>query len=367
MSRPPAAVPPSEPGAPSTTEASGPRRWLPRRRPATVHSDSPSDSRSDRFAWAFGPQGTPPDEGSDDAGRAPARADGDGRFAWAFGHPGPGEPPADRRGSAAPAEAPDQQGTPAASDPTPDASGGAVREGIARWLPRRRVTPSDQQPTLITHPTPRAGDGADPGEAETGPIPAVAARTDAPEREVSGENARETRDGPSAPAPTRRRFGRRPRVETTAQETHPPVDDGEDESRPLPADIGQETNPARLRRRRKSLIDDRELAVYHLGGLAFELYRHDMVQAKVLRHRAAVIASIDEAVHDIDRRLTEIDTQRRERHSAPAGPVEVGCCLGCRTPFAAEARFCWSCGARLHPPDPDLHAQLTTTIRTDTR
>jgi predicted amidophosphoribosyltransferase len=55
-------------------------------------------------------------------------------------------------------------------------------------------------------------------------------------------------------------------------------------------------------------------------------------------------------VRDIDVRLGEIDRERRERRQrAPADP-SAGCCLTCRSPFRADARFCWQCGAQLVPP-----------------
>jgi hypothetical protein len=107
--------------------------------------------------------------------------------------------------------------------------------------------------------------------------------------------------------------------------------------------------PAKLRRERRRLLASREEAVYHLGGLAFELYRRDQLGEEVMRRRAGEVAMLDDTVRDIDARLGEIDRERRERRRrAPADDV-AGHCLACRAPFRAEARFCWQCGARLVP------------------
>ena len=104
-----------------------------------------------------------------------------------------------------------------------------------------------------------------------------------------------------------------------------------------------------LRRRREQLLTEREETVYHLGGLAFELYRRDRLSDEVMRLRAGHVAQIDDAVRDIDARLSDVERERKERRvRAPADPA-AGCCLTCRASFRAEARFCWQCGARLVP------------------
>ncbi len=67
--------------------------------------------------------------------------------------------------------------------------------------------------------------------------------------------------------------------------------------------------------------------------------------------RAREVAQLDDCVRDIDARLSEIDRERRERRNAgPRRTPRVGCCLVCRTPFRAEARFCWQCGTEVAPP-----------------
>lgn len=103
-----------------------------------------------------------------------------------------------------------------------------------------------------------------------------------------------------------------------------------------------------LRRRRRRLLSRREEAVYHLGGLAFELYRRDLLREEVMRLRAGEVAQLDDSVRDIDARLFELDRIRRERRRG-ASEAHAGNCLACRAPFRAEARYCWQCGALLAP------------------
>jgi hypothetical protein len=230
-------------------------------------------------------------------------------------------------------------------------------EGLRRWLPRRRVTPA----ASATGDTPPAPDVA------TGPPPVADAPAEAPAAGAVAADApaeaEPSADAQTAPAKPRRRWGRRRATPTApeADETGAAPDADQPGSAPVAADA--ETNPARLRRRRKRLISDRELAVYHLGGLAFELYRRDLLTEEVLRRRAGAVSLIDEAVHDIDERLAQLDSERREKRARRGEPgiTTAGNCLACRAPFQADARFCWQCGAQLNPA-PELDAQVTQTI-----
>jgi hypothetical protein len=137
---------------------------------------------------------------------------------------------------------------------------------------------------------------------------------------------------------------------------------------PAPGAEGGETpGAAALRRRRRALTLQRQEAVYHLGGLAFELYRRDRLPAGVMRRRAAEVAEIDRTVGEIDAWLEEIDRLRRERKEArrrPAAPAsaEVGCCLRCRATFVAEARFCSRCGVAFGPGAAILAEEVTQVI-----
>jgi hypothetical protein len=153
------------------------------------------------------------------------------------------------------------------------------------------------------------------------------------------------------PAPRRRLFRRRP-ITLSGEEG------------PAPA-VGA------LRRRRRALTQRRQEAVYHLGGLAFELYRRERLPAGVMHRKAAEVAEIDRTVGEIDGLLEAIDRSRREQREArritePAAAAEIGCCLRCRAGFAAEAHFCWRCGVAVVPVA-EVSEQVTVVIADDER
>jgi hypothetical protein len=172
-----------------------------------------------------------------------------------------------------------------------DAAGAAARarRRLRRWLPRRRTA------RAAPEPPPDAPAAAPPADAAT-------------------DGAAEPAAGPLLPEPL------------------------------------HSERPGRLRRRRRRLLTRREEAVYHLGGLAFELYRRGLLAEEVMRRRAGDVALLDDTVRDIDVRLDRIERERRERRRrGPRAEEPAGHCLDCRAPFHAEARFCWQCGARLLP------------------
>jgi hypothetical protein len=145
---------------------------------------------------------------------------------------------------------------------------------------------------------------------------------------------RRAAEAEAASAPAATANGDRPPEQPTEVIPPPPRPDG----------------PGKLRRERRRLLASREEAVYHLGGLAFELYRRDQLGEEVMRRRAGEVALLDETVRDIDVRLGEIDRERKERRRRAPGDGVAGNCLTCRAPFRAEARYCWQCGTRLAPP-----------------
>ena len=116
-----------------------------------------------------------------------------------------------------------------------------------------------------------------------------------------------------------------------------------------------------LHRRRRALIAQRQEAVYHLGGLAFELYRRNLLGEEVMRRRAGEVAMLDDTVRDIDIRLGEMDRDRRARRARSSPDLAAGNCVRCHASFAAEARFCWQCGARL-VPESEGDEQVTASI-----
>ena len=159
-------------------------------------------------------------------------------------------------------------------------------------------------------------------------------------------------------SPSWRRFlpRRRPAASAAADDGEPV----EQETGVIPAPPSPERVGA-LRRRRRALISERQEAVYHLGGLAFELYRRDLLGEEVMRRRAGEVAMLDDTVRDIDIRLGEMDRERRARRVRSDGDLWAGCCVRCRAPFRAEARFCWQCGARV-VPESEGDEQVTATI-----
>jgi hypothetical protein len=179
-------------------------------------------------------------------------------------------------------------------------------------------SPDEQQPQPAPAPEP-------PAQADAGPpAPARSWRSFVPRRRQAPTPAA------AEPAPD----GDRPQEQPTAVIPPPPRPEG----------------PSRLRRERRRLLTTREQAVYHLGGLAFELYRRDLLTEEVMRRRAGEVAMLDDTVRDIDARLGEIDRERRDRRRRRgAAETAVGNCLTCRAPFRAEARFCWQCGTQLVP------------------
>jgi hypothetical protein len=159
-------------------------------------------------------------------------------------------------------------------------------------------------------------------------------------------------DDPAEPPARRRLLRRRPAPEVPGATTPAPPADAPPAAEAPPAAAPPEAadeGPRRLRRRRRELLERREDAVYDLGGLAFELYRRDMLTEDVMRRRAGEVAELDDTVRDIDAQLGELERARRERRARAPGDPHVGCCRACRATFRAEARFCWQCGAQLVP------------------
>lgn len=230
----------------------------------------------------------------------------------------------------------------AAAD-TPDAAAARPRRS---WMPRRRAAQSgggDASGEAPAAPAPTGQDDDAPadGEADSGGRRWTFRRRSPEAADAGAQDA--AGDGPPDAVPG---------------DTADAADEAGEGDAAAPVTGG----PGRLRRRRKRLIRDREVAVYHLGGLAFELYRRDLLDEDVLQRRAETIAAIDESVQEIDLRLEQIETDRRERRAQRAGaaPSSVGNCLTCRAPFQADARFCWQCGARIAPADHD--EQITAAI-----
>lgn len=252
----------------------------------------------------------------------------------------------------------------------PAEAGAASDGGWRRWMPRRRTGPApagapaaDEPAENASSPQASAGDvasapGESPPASSAAPPGAGSARRWMPRRRITTPPAAGNAEPPTGSNPAAEAPGEAGAAtdETAAGE-------------PVTAATAAD-GVGRLRRRRKRLLSEREVTVYHLGGLAFELYRHDRLHPEVMQRRAGEIALIDETVHDIDLRLEQLATDRRNRRTRDPDPrTPVGNCVSCRAPFQVDARFCWQCGTQLvrdlpdPPKDVDLDEQTTQTIR----
>ena len=115
------------------------------------------------------------------------------------------------------------------------------------------------------------------------------------------EEAVASADEAAAPAPKRRwRWGAAlPGRRAAATPAEGAADAADGETAAVPPEVAgrgraRPRAPRRLRRERKKLVARREVAVYDLGGLAFELYRRDLLTEEVMRLRAQEVAELDE-------------------------------------------------------------------------
>ena len=242
----------------------------------------------------------------------------------------------------------------------------------ARWMPPDPATPGAPPETRVL-PTIGGAPGGGVVPADPVPAPDPSAPTAGDGADVAAEAA----------APARKRRGLLPRKRSRADAAGPPAAPAADtpapgappadaaptESRPDPPPVatgeeildpkGRPASPAALRRERRAIIERRQAAVYHLGGLAFELYRRDMLDEEVMRLRARRLAEMDERVRRIDDVLGDrVRSRHRRGEALAAGPA--GCCLACRAPFDDGARFCSNCGTRLLPPEQPMDDEQPT-------
>lgn len=144
---------------------------------------------------------------------------------------------------------------------------------------------------------------------------------------------------------------------TAADDATEPTTDARVEEPPAapakPPTVGE------LRRERRRLWDEREQAVYHVGGLAVDLRRRGLDDPDLVNRRADAVLAIDVRLNEVDGTLEQIDTRRRGTRPAPA----AGYCMSCGAPYHLEAAFCFRCGARVTLPaeEPDLGAAPTDT------
>ena len=219
---------------------------------------------------------------------------------------------------------------PPTSRPRPASCRPSAGRPAAAWCPRtgsgRRIrararpppgTPRPRTARPARSPAPRSRDDAAhdaPARKRRGLLPRKRARTDAATPEApaapAAGDAPAAAAAPADAAPARTRRGTRGGRSRRAAPDAPPVSTGEEILDPK----GRPATPSALRRERKAIIERRQAAVYHLGGLAFELYRRDMLGEDVMRLRARRLAEMDERVRRIDEVLGD-----RVRSRRPAG------------------------------------------------
>jgi hypothetical protein len=119
---------------------------------------------------------------------------------------------------------------------------------------------------------------------------------------------------------------------------------------PKPPTVGQ------LRRERKRLWDERQETLYHVGGLALELHRRDLLADELIRKRTLIVEQMDVRLAEIDAQLSEIDDRRRRGRARE--PEPAGYCLSCGAPHVDEAAFCFRCGARITTAVADADTQV---------
>lgn len=91
--------------------------------------------------------------------------------------------------------------------------------------------------------------------------------------------------------------------------------------------------PGALRRERRSLLKLREQRLHDLGGLIFEMFRHDRFNEALVRERCTELL-------ELDQRLEELD----ELHRAATNRAALRRCA-CGAELPPFSRFCSSCGS----------------------
>jgi zinc-ribbon domain len=152
-------------------------------------------------------------------------------------------------------------------------------------------------------------------------------------------------------------------------------DAGEDPGTADPGDADRlpvpEEAPARpltigqLRRERKRLWDERQEAVYHLGGLSLDLFGRERLADALVSRRAEVVAEMDRHLVELDDQLREVDDRRRRGRVRE--PEPVGYCMSCGAPHVSDAAFCFRCGARIQNAEAESDTQVLAMPETDAR
>jgi Double zinc ribbon len=125
------------------------------------------------------------------------------------------------------------------------------------------------------------------------------------------------------------------------------------------------SNPAALKRERRSLLREREDRLRDLGGLVFEMFRRDRFRVELVTERCSDLVALEQRLDEVDA-LLGAATGRGLRCTCgaplawgahfcancgrPAGPRPVVSCARCGSPLPADVKFCGSCGSPVDVP-----------------
>jgi Double zinc ribbon len=130
-----------------------------------------------------------------------------------------------------------------------------------------------------------------------------------------------------------------------------------------------------LRRERRALLRAREERIRDLGGLMYEMYRHDDFRQELIFEQCNELAGIDERLGELESMLSPTALARRGQAGTrcacgapviwgahfcpncgrPTGGAPIVTCESCGNPLPADARFCGTCGA---PAPSEVEAAL---------
>ena len=91
--------------------------------------------------------------------------------------------------------------------------------------------------------------------------------------------------------------------------------------------------PGAIRRERRALLETREQRLRDLGGVIFEMFRHDRFNEELIRERCTELLELERRVEKLEE-LLDAATNRTPLHR----------CL-CGAELPSFARFCPSCGS----------------------
>ena len=113
-----------------------------------------------------------------------------------------------------------------------------------------------------------------------------------------------------------------------------------------PPPPGPIPRPRRLRGKRRSLMQRREIEIRDVGGLTVEMVRRDSFRPELLIERAGDVLQIEQRMHELDSLLFAAT-------AAPGGLAATTKCR-CGAPLLIGSHFCANCGR----PAPNARAVM---------